>query len=266
MGWPFQSAGRGFSVTSQPLLCKSKQTTSNTNQAAHHGLLPDADTKPSQRAMANSLASRGAWFPSRWEGAWRWPSAGARAPITSRVAVKESSRAWRWRGHARRNARGEEQRSVVCGSLEGSEGVLPRDRADGQRRGDDGVPLRRRSPRRRSLCVAATDRRAGCTHRENSRGDICGIQYVALEDDGLRRVRSSAGTGLTEEGRRRVGAICKGAYGHLEIARTRGYYFVGHYLGRVKAPLVEDARAISSTAFCGAGIPVCGYGSPDHNE
>ena len=87
----------------------------------------------------------------------------------------------------------------------------------------------------------------------------------------MRHVCSSAGTGLTEEGRRRVGAICKGAYGHLEIARARGLvdaYFEGNSLGRLQRARLgeEDARAISSTAFCGAGIPVRGYGSPEHNE
>ena len=117
--------------------------------------------------------------------------------------------------------------------LEGGEAVLPRDRADGQRRDDGGdaaSPSAWWSPRR-SWCVAATDGRTGCTRRENSRGDICGIQYAALEDDGLRRVRSSAGTGLTEEGRHRVGAICKGAYGHLEIPRTRVIVLRGSLFG-----------------------------------
>ena len=202
-------------------------------------------TKPSQRAMANSLASRGAWFPSRfagWEGAWRWPSAGARAPITSRVAVKESSRAWRGRGHARRNACGEEQRSVVCGSSRAARrsyleieptasgettAATRRAPPPGGRRGAHGV-----SPRRTEELAA----RAG-------RGRLCGVRRVGV-GEGLRRVCSSAGTGLTEEGRRRVGAICNDAYGHLEIARARGLvdaYFEDNSFGRLhRARLGEE--------------------------
>ena len=194
-------------------------------------------TKPSQRAMANSLASRGAWFPSRfagWEGAWRWPSAGARAPITSRVAVKESSRAWRGRGHARRNACGEEQRSVVCGSSRAARRSYLE--IEPTASGETTAATRRAPPPgvAAALTVCRRDGRKNWLHAPGG-GDICGVRRVGV-GEGLRRVCSSAGTGLTEEGRRRVGAICKGAYGHLEIARARGLvdaYFEDNSLGRL---------------------------------